>query len=548
MQIFSGNIVHLLNETIFSGTLTVENGVITDIRRASVASDAPFILPGFIDAHVHIESSMLTPTEFARLAVVHGTVGSVSDPHEIANVLGVEGVKYMLDNADKTPFKCYFGVPSCVPATNFETAGAVVSPTDVDFLFRQYPQLKYLSEMMNFPGVLHEDAEVMEKIAIAKRYGKPIDGHAPGLRGEEVRRYIAADITTDHECFTLEEALDKLQYGMKIIIREGSAAKNFEALASLIDTHFGQVMFCSDDKHPNDLIHSHIDDLVRRALLKGYPLMNVLRCACLNPVLHYGLEVGLLQIGDAADFIIVDELTEKIKVQATYLNGVKVAENGRSLLPYQSAPPENHFEVLPKQITDFAVRATGKQIRVIEALEGQLITKGLVTEVRVDENGHAVSNTEKDVLKLTVVNRYTNEPPTVAFIKNVGLKSGALASSVAHDLHNIIAVGVTDADICEAVNQLIEAKGGLAVVDLAQNIRTVLPLPIAGLMSADDGYTVAEQYTKLDALAKQLGSPLYAPFMTLSFMALLVIPSLKLSDKGLFDGGRFVFTELFLDN
>ncbi len=540
----TGNVVDVLHRRIYTAKLEVENGIITRITPTDEVCNN-FILPGFVDAHVHIESAMLTPSEFGRMAVVHGTVATVSDPHEIANVLGVAGVEYMIENAAQTPFKCYFGAPSCVPATGFETAGAAVTATEIDDLFTRFPQIKYLSEMMNFPGVLFADKEVMEKISIAKRHGKPIDGHAPGLVGTDAQRYIAAGITTDHECFTLAEALDKLSFGMKIIIREGSAAKNFDALHSLISTHTDMVMLCSDDKHPNDLVRGHINELVLRAVANGHSLMDVLQCACVNPVQHYDLEVGLLQEGQPADFIVVNNLSE-LKVEETYINGIRVAEKGKTKLPYLPAESPNKFDTQPKQPADFTVKATTNHLKVIEALEGQLITNALTYEVLTDQNGNAISNTGNDVLKLAVVNRYQNTAPAVAFIKNFGLKRGAIASSVAHDSHNIIAVGVSDEDLCQAVNLLIEAKGGLSVADTGNRIAQVLPLPLAGIMTTQNGYEVAQQYTEIDRLVKQLGTTLYAPYMTLSFMALLVIPHLKLSDQGLFDGTHFKFAPLFV--
>ncbi len=538
----TGNLVDVLNNRIYPAKLTIERGIITCIEETDKDYDQ-FILPGFIDSHVHIESSMLTPTEFARLAVTHGTVATVSDPHEIGNVLGVAGVEYMLENAQKTPFKFYFGAPSCVPATTFETAGAVIDVADVDYLL-QKKEIKYLSEMMNFPGVLFEDEEVMAKIALAKKYGKPVDGHAPGLRGKDAEKYIAAGISTDHECFTYEEALEKLQYGMKIIIREGSAAKNFEALIPLLDEYYENMMFCSDDKHPNDLVLGHIDELVKRALKKGIDVMKILRVACVNPVLHYGLEVGLLQEYDPADFIVVNNLSD-FKIRQTYIGGELLAENGKTLLDYVTANSPNNFHAKTKHLSSFFVKdisSTG-EIKVIEALEGQLITNVLHTKIKIKE-GALISNVEEDVLKLVVVNRYEDVPPAIGFIKNFGFKQGAIASSVAHDSHNIIAVGVSDEDICKAVNLLIETKGGLS---LAQGeTQEVLPLPIAGIMTSENAYKVAQQYTQLDKMTKKLGTSLYAPYMTLSFMALLVIPHLKLSDKGLFDGDNFTFTDLFV--
>ena len=539
----SGNIVDVLNRKVFSGTVTVENGKIASVTEDNNKYNT-YIMPGFIDAHVHIESSMLIPSEFARLSVLHGTVATVSDPHEIGNVLGVPGIRYMIANGNKVPFKFYFGASSCVPATSFETAGAVIGPDKIRELF-EVDKLKYLSEMMNYPGVLHHDPVVMEKIKIAKELGRPIDGHAPGLMGEQAKEYIDAGISTDHECFTYAEAEGKIKYGMKILIREGSAAKNYETLSPLIPKYPDMVMFCSDDKHPNDLVIGEIDQLVARSIAKGYDLFTVLGAACVNPIKHYGLEVGLLRVGDPADFIVVNNLKD-FKVQQTYINGTLVADNGKTLIESVEAEIVNNFNTSPKQPKDFEIEIendSAPMIRVIKALDGQLITEEIHEPGKMFDS-KLISNTNIDVLKLTVVERYGNEKPAVAFIRNFGLKKGAIASCVAHDSHNIIAVGVTDEDICAAVNGIIADKGGIsAVVDSKVE---VLPLPVAGIMTNDDGYKVAEQYTKLDALAKQLGSGLGAPFMTLSFMALLVIPQLKLSDKGLFDGKKFEFVDLFV--
>lgn len=532
----SGNIIDLQHREIFQGTVHVSNGRISKIVREATDSSR-YILPGFVDAHVHVESSMLVPCEFARLAVPHGTVATISDPHEIGNVLGVKGVEYMIENGKKVPFKFYFGAPSCVPATPFETAGAEITAADIEKLF-QREEIKYLAEMMNWPGVLHRDPVVMEKIELAKKYGKAVDGHAPGLRGEQAAQYASAGITTDHECFTAEEALDKLAVGMKILIREGSAAKNFEALIPLLPEHHHNVMFCSDDKHPDNLVEGHINLLVKRALAKGNDLFHVLQAACVNPVEHYKLEVGLLREGDAADFILIDN-PEYFNVLATYINGELVAENGVSKIAFTPSEEINNFNTEPKQAQQFAIPAeeAGK-IRVIEAYDGQLITKQVWAAPRV-ENGFILSDVAQDVLKITVVNRYQNAEPAVAFIRNVGLKEGAIASSVGHDSHNIIAVGVDDESIARAVNLIIAAKGGVAAVGKGQE--QLLPLPVAGIMSAEDGYKVAEAYAAIDRLSKEMGSTLASPFMTLSFMALLVIPSLKLSDKGLFDGDTFQF-------
>jgi adenine deaminase len=537
-MIVQGKIVDIQHQRIFKGEVTVENGKIVTVKEADHAVES-YVLPGFVDAHIHIESSMLVPSEFAKIAVLHGTVATVSDPHEIANVLGVKGVDFMIENGDKVPLKFNFGAPSCVPATDFESAGAIIDSDDIQKMMAN-PAIKYLAEMMNYPGVLFDDEEVLKKIAWAKHYGKPVDGHAPGLRGDDVSKYIAAGISTDHECFTYDEALEKLQKGMKVIIREGSAAKNFEALIDLLPQYFEEMMFCSDDKHPDDLLLGHINQLCERAVAKGMDVFKVLQVACVNPVQHYKLDVGLLEVGDAADFIVVEDL-KKFKVQQTYINGELVAENGQSFVKSVAFEVLNNFHTDTTVVSDFEFLSTAKKIRVIEAKDGELVTDEMEAESLIKE-GNLVSNTENDILKMTVVNRYKNAAPSIAFIKNFGIKEGAIASSVGHDSHNIIAVGVSDEAICRAVNLLIENSGGVCAVSASEE--KVVPLPVAGIMSDKPGEEIGKDYAKLDAMAKQMGSKLRAPYMSLSFMALLVIPSLKLSDKGLFDGTKFQFTSL----
>ena len=539
----SGNIVDVWKKIIYPAEIIVENGRIRsigEIEKADLTTNN-FILPGFIDSHVHIESSMLIPSEFARLAVVHGTVGTVSDPHEIANVCGIEGVEFMIANGKKVPFKFNFGAPSCVPATIFETAGAAINSDDVKKLLAK-EEIKYLSEMMNFPGVLSKDEEVMKKIAASHAAGKPVDGHAPGLKGDQAKEYIEAGISTDHECFTSDEELDKLEQGMKILIREGSAAKNFEALIDLLEDHPKMMMFCSDDKHPDSLVAGHINQLCARAVSKGIDLFNILRAACVNPVLHYNLDIGLLREGDPADFIVAKDLVNFTIIQ-TFIDGELVAENGKSFIQSVKITPINQFDCKEVCLQDLKIHKNeypildGK-IPVIEALDGQLITNRLQL-IGKELNGEWISDVENDLLKMIVINRYHNAPVSKCFIKNFGLTKGAIASSVAHDSHNIIAIGVDDASLVKAINLVIKEKGGVSCCTATQD--KVLGLPVAGLMSWEDGYQVAEAYTVIDAMAKTLGSSLAAPFMTLSFMALLVIPHLKLSDKGLFDGDRFSF-------
>jgi adenine deaminase len=533
-----GRIVDIYNKTIYKGELVVEGGKIKAIiKKDHQVTD--FIMPGFIDAHIHIESSMLVPSEFAKIAVTHGTVATVSDPHEIANVLGIEGIEFMIENGNKVPFKFNFGAPSCVPATAFESAGALIDSEGIKKLL-QRKEIKYLAEMMNYPGVLYDDDEISKKIAWAKHYNKPVDGHAPGLRGDDISKYISAGISTDHECFTHEEGLEKLQKGMKVIIREGSAAKNFEALIDLLPEHFENMMFCSDDKHPDDLLINHINKLCARSIKKEIDLYKVLQAACINPINHYNLDVGTLKVGDPADFIIVEDLVN-FKTLQTYIDGELVFSKGISKIESVPFKILNNFNTNKKSISDFRVESNAKQIRVIEALEGELVTNELI-ENSLIENGNLVSNIRTDVLKMAVVNRYKNEKPAIAFIKNFGLKEGAIASSVGHDSHNVIAIGSTDQAICNAVNLLIETKGGICA--LSNSEKKVLPLPIAGIMSDQNGKTIGKEYALLDQMAKEMGSALKAPYMTLSFMALLVIPFLKLSDKGLFNGSKFEFTSL----
>jgi len=540
-QSIEGNLVDVLNEKIVPAFITIAGGKIQAIKHLEY-TDGPYILPGLIDAHVHVESSMLIPSEFARLAVVHGTVGTVSDPHEIANVKGNEGVRYMIDNGKQVPFYYNFGVPSCVPATPFETAGAVLDSNLVAEWLKS-PEVNYLSEMMNYPGVLNNEREVMAKIQAAHDLNKPVDGHAPGLKGKDAEAYVKAGISTDHECFTREEALDKLKHGMKIIIREGSAAKNFEALIDLLPEYPDKIMFCSDDKHPDDLIKGHINQLVSRAINRGIEPMQAIKAATLNPVKHYNLNTGLLQEGDPASFITVDNLRD-FNILQTYIDGSLVAEEGTTKIPHFKEKAINQFNKQPIKKQDLKVNATNNRVKTIIAEEGQLVTKTATHQTKIIDN-YAYSNPDEDVLKLVVVNRYQEAQPAIGFIKGFGFKEGAIASTVAHDSHNILAVGVDDESIIRAVNKIIEFKGGVSVA--GSDFEDILPLPVAGLMSNEDGYEVAHAYESIDEKAKQIGSELSAPFMTLSFMALLVIPELKLSDLGLFDGTKFEFTPLFSD-
>jgi len=536
-ETLSGQIVDLHRRRIFPGELTIDGEQIEEIRETA---DAPqrFIMPGFVDAHVHVESSMLPPTEFARLAVIHGTVGTVSDPHEIANVLGTAGVEFMLANARQTPFKFCFGAPSCVPATTFETAGATLGLAEVQSLLGR-ADIGYLSEVMNWPGVLSGDPELLGKIAAAHSLGKPVDGHAPGLRGQDAARYAAAGIQTDHECMALPEALDKIRAGMLISIREGSAARNFAALEPLLVSHPDRCMLCTDDLHPNALVRGHINRLAARAVAGGADVFDVLIAACLHPVEHYHLRVGLLRAGDPADFIIVEDLKD-FRVLETWIDGQRVAAEGRSLLPSIPVEAVNRFAAPSISASDLAIRAAAPEVdvQVIEAFDGELVTGVVVEKLRTTE-GQILPDIGRDILKIVVVNRYAPAAPAVGFIRGFGFARGAIASSVAHDSHNVVAVGCSDEEIAAAVNLVIGARGGLSAVDREE--QRSLPLEIAGLMSIRPGEQVAAAYEELATFAKGLGSEMRDPFMTLSFMALLVIPDLKMSDLGLFSGKDFRF-------
>jgi adenine deaminase len=537
----SGKLVDVVTRRIYNARVSVKAGKIIQIEEVSEEFEN-FLLPGLIDSHVHIESSMLVPTSFARAAVKNGTVATVSDPHEIANVMGLKGIEYMIENGKKSPFKFHFGAPSCVPATPFETSGAVIDSNDIKTLMAN-PDIYYLAEMMNFPGVIFNDEEVLKKIKHAHENGKPIDGHAPGLSGDGLEKYAAQKITTDHECTSVEEAVQKIEKGIKIQIREGSAAKNFEMLFPLLNTHPDKVMFCTDDCHPDDLVKGHINKVISRAVKKGADIFDVLSAATKNPIDHYKLSVGLLQKGDAADFIVVDNLTD-FNVDQTYIDGQLVFDKGAVLLDIIVEKNINNFNCKPISEADIVVPLQKGKMQVIVAKDGDLLTgKELVEPTVID--GSITSDVDKDILKIVVVNRYRQEKHQIGFIKNFNLKKGAIAGSIAHDSHNIIAIGTSDEFIVKAVNKVIENTGGIVAYN-GSEIKD-LKLDVAGLMSAGEAQDVADRYHEVDTMAKEMGSKLTAPFMTMAFMALLVIPELKIGDKGLFDVTKFEFTSLFIE-
>lgn len=544
MNVYKGNIIDIFENQIYLGELLIRENRVFGIKNLGNEDPSyPYIGPGLVDAHVHIESSMLTPSEFSKLAVLHGSIATVSDPHEIANVLGVEGVKFMISNGNTVPFQFSFGVPSCVPATTFESAGARLELADVKSLL-SLPEVTYMAEMMNFPGVIAENPTQIDIVNAALEMGKKVDGHAPGVRGEAAVKYFSKGISTDHECFTLDEAQEKLNLGVKILIREGSAAKNFEALIPLAKANAHQMMFCSDDKHPDELLEGHINKLCKRAIEAGVDFYDVLRMASLNPVLHYNIPVGLLREGESADFVIWNNKTDFI-AQSVFIRGEKVMDDGKCLFETTPAEIVNNFSTQNVSVEQLQIPFVGNEksrLQVIKINEGQLVTDLELALPQV-VGDKIVSDVSRDILKIVVYNRYELAPPAVAFVKGFGLQSGAIASSVAHDSHNIIAVGVDDESIKDAINIIVREKGGISVV--VDDQMGVVSLPIAGIMSDKDGAYIAKEYKDIDSLAKQkLGSILKAPYMTLSFMALLVIPRLKLSDKGLFDGETFSFTPL----
>lgn len=534
----SGHIVDISNREIYKGVIYVEKGRIVDIISADNV-DNVYILPGLVDSHVHVESSMLVPAEFSRLAVRHGTVASVSDPHEIANVLGETGIHFMVDNGKKVPFKFSFGVPSCVPATPFETSGAVIDAQKVAELL-SHDEHNYLSEMMNFPGVLQQSPEVMDKIRFALNRNLPVDGHAPGLSGNDLKKYIESGITTDHECSSLEEAEEKIKYGMKIQIREGSAAKSFEDLYSLMEKYPDKIMFCSDDAHPDELLERHIIDLIRRGIEKGLDLFDLIRAASYNPIMHYGLNVGLLRKNDPADMVVVNDI-QSFHVQKVFIDGDVVYDGTQVTYQLPEEMPVNRFHARPIKPDDLKIFVKSNQINAIQAIDGQLFTSRNIVQPYI-HNGYAESDPSRDLLKILVLNRYQDAPPALGFIQGFGLKRGAIASSIAHDSHNIICVGADDEHMVHAVNEIIQHQGGIVAVD--QHDKKILPLNVGGILSTEKGETVAEKYHQVTQMAKKMGCAFHAPFMTLSFMALLVIPELKIGDKGLFDVTRFSYTQL----
>jgi len=539
-QKVEGKLIDIQNRKIYSACVFIKNGRIIKIKKIKEGA-GNYIMPGIIDAHIHIESSMLNPGAFAKASVPHGTIGVVADPHEIANVMGLPGIEYMIKDGNKVPMKFWFGAPSCVPATNLETSGARLDSQDIEKLLKR-PEIKHLAEMMNYPGVIFGDKEINKKLAIAKKNKKQIDGHAPGLSGKNLKKYVEAGITTDHECSTIEEAREKLELGMKIIIREGSAARNLDALKELYKIDPKNLMLCSDDLHPEMLEKRHINKIIAKLISEGYDPFDVIKSATVNPAEHYKLDAGMLKHGDKADLILVDSLDE-MNVLETWIDGIKVFDRGKVLFQYRPGKTINNFRCSKISEKEIRIKNHGRRFRVINAFDGELLTKEIVKEPIQGDILESIP--EEDILKIVVKDRYNDAKPAVGFIKGFGIKYGAFASSIAHDSHNIIGVGVSDRDIVASINEIVNIRGGLALA--AEDQIDSLQLNIAGIMSNRPCAEVASKYEKLSESVKSLGCKMSAPFMTLSFMALLVIPELKLSDKGLFDGKKFCHVPLFVE-
>lgn len=569
---FTAYILDVLTSSVYPARITVEEGIFKQIVPIMVDGETKvdvegLMLPGFIDSHIHIESSMLTPAQFAKVAVMHGTTSVVCDPHEIANVSGIDGIEFMIENASTVPFNFYFSAPSCVPATSFETSGAVLNSDEIEYLL-QKDEVVALGEMMNFPGVIHGDKEVLKKLELARKYKKPIDGHAPLVSGEDLDKYLEQYIVTDHECSNFQEAIEKKQKGMKIMVRDGSSAKNMEALFDFTERinylknqeSFGIIpsevlerrihspifdFIVSDDKNSRDLINGHLNLSVKKAVELGIDIIKAIEMVTINPASHYNLDAGAIVTGARADFIIIDNIID-FNILKTYVAGECVYDGENVLFDAPDVETENRIDAPKKTAQDFDILFDGDEceVNVIECFNGELLTKKATAKLYVD-NGKVMPSIYDDVLKISVVERYGNNNVANAFIKGFGLKKGAIASSIAHDSHNIIVVGYDSEEMAEAVNTVIENKGGIAVV--SEDFKDSLPLPIAGLMTNDDAFAVAEKLKVLQKMASALGCKIDSPFMTMAFMALLVIPSIKISDKGLFDGDNFEFMDVIID-
>lgn len=559
----------VITDSIYPARISVEGGFFKEIVPIVINDDSELdisgiILPGFIDSHIHIESTMLTPAQFAKLAVRFGTTSVVCDPHEIVNVAGTDGIDFMIENSKSVPFNFYFSIPSCVPATCFETSGAILDSETIGELLKK-DEAVALGEMMNFPGVINGDGEVLAKLEKAKELGKPIDGHAPLLSGKDLDKYIAEHISTDHECSNFAEAIEKKEKGMKIMVREGSSAKNMEALFDFSDRldywknheSFGKMpnevlekrihlpifdFIVSDDKHTTDLIKGHLNESIKKAIDLEVSPISAIEMVTVNPSTHYNLNTGAIVKGMQADYVVVDNLND-LNILKTYVAGKCVFDGENVLFDVEETEFKNTFDVSKKESEDFEISCDepSADVNVIRCFNGELITEAESATLET-KNGFVQPDLEEDILKIAVVERYGGNSIANGFITGFNLKKGAIASSVAHDSHNIVVVGTNSEDMANAVNCLIDNEGGFAIVD--GDFEDSLALPIAGLMTNEDSHEVAEKLEKLHKTAADFGCKLDSPFMTMSFMALLVIPAIKISDKGLFDCINFEFIDV----
>ena len=566
---FTAFMFDVVTDTFYPARITIEDGKYKEITPIFIDEDTKLdmpglMMPGFIDSHIHIESSMMTPAQFAKVAVRHGTTGVVCDPHEIANVLGIEGIEAMIENAKQVPFKFFFSAPSCVPATPFETSGAVLDSSDINYLLKK-DEIVALGEMMNFPGVINGDEEVLNKLKLARIYNKPIDGHAPLLSGENLNKYLEQQISTDHECSNILEAFEKKIKGMKIMVRDGSSALDMESLFN-IDNIYSYIedpdrlgvlfrdifelkiyaplfdFIVSDDKNPNDLLEGHLNKSVKKACELGIDIVKAINMVTINPAYHYNLNCGAIVVGADADFILVDSIYD-LNILETYIGGECVFDGENVLFDAPEVDARNSIKATKKSASDFDLSYDGDEceVNVIECIDGDLLTKKTTAKLKT-KDGIVQSDIIQDVLKIAVVERYGGNKVANAFIKGFGLKKGAIASSISHDSHNMIVIGYNSEMMAKAINEVIDNQGGIAVV--SEDFADSLPLPIAGLMSNEDAEIIAEKLTTLQSMAAALGSNLTSPFMTMAFMALLVIPSIKISDLGLFDGDAFEFIDV----
>lgn len=537
-MIIKGNILNVFTDEIYPGEIKINNGIIESIREVDQYFP-DIIVPGFIDSHIHIESSRLTPSRFAEVALRHGTTAVVCDPHEIGNVMGLEGIEYMVNDAKYAPLKFFFTAPSCVPATNYETNGATISADIIDSLLRR-DEFVALSEVMNYTGVVNGDKDLIDKINVAKKYNKKIDGHAPLLTGPDLQKYVKYGISTEHECVTKAEALEKKRLGLKIMIREGSESHMLEKLVNT-PTDF----IVTDDLEPDDLVKGHMNIRLRKAVDLGMDPFEAIRKVTLNPAEHYGLNCGSISPGKSADLVFIDNLDD-FRVKRVVVNGNTIFKKQKLLYRAKPLPLDSTLHINHKNAEDFDLKANNPNkksanVNVIRVIPESIVTKKSTAKLTIDR-GKIIPSVFEDILKISVVERYGGNTISNAFISGFGLKNGAIASSVSHDSHNLIVIGTNSEYMAEATNKIIDNNGGIVAISNQEQIE--LPLPIAGLMSDRSVLEVAKQTEALNDLVNRMGCPLENPFTIMSFMALPVVDEIKITNKGLFDVSENKFIDV----